>query len=255
MEGHIHSTETFGTVDGPGIRFVVFLQGCPMRCAYCHNPDTWDPSAGTLRTVEDVMKEFDSLKYNYTSGGLTVTGGEPLLQIDFVTELFEACKKRGVHTCIDSSGITFNRKSPEVLAKMDKLMTITDLVMLDIKHMDPEGHIKLCQQKNDNILDFARYLSEKQVDVWIRRVVVPGITDQEPELRQLGEFLAELHNIKALDVLPYHTMGTVKYKKLGIPYPLEGVPAESKEEAIRCRNVIIDAWKKKKAELNAAQNA
>lgn len=250
MLGRIHSTESFGTVDGPGTRFVIFFQGCPMRCQYCHNPDTWDVNGGTLRSAEDLLAEYDACKEFYKGGGLTVTGGEPLLQIDFLTELFEKAKAKGIHTCIDSSGIVFNRDSAVFMEKLDKLLSFTDLIMLDIKHIDNEAHKLLTGQPNTGILDFARYLSDKQIPVWIRHVIVPGITYEEKPLKRLGAFLAELHNIKALDVLPYHTMGKAKYDKLGMKYVLDGVPALSSQDAIRAREIIISAWRARKAYLN-----
>ncbi|MGN0397285.1 MAG: pyruvate formate-lyase-activating protein [Candidatus Fimimorpha sp.] len=244
-QGRIHSIETFGTVDGPGIRMVVFMQGCPMRCAYCHNPDTWAVEDGKLVSVEEILDEYERNKEYYKKGGLTVTGGEPLLQIDFVTELFAHAKEKNIHTCLDTSGITFS-KQPELLEKMDRLMEVTDLVMLDIKHIDEEEHKKLTKQSNVPILEFARYLSEKKIQVWIRHVVVPGITYQEQYLKRLGEFMATLNNVKALDVLPYHTMGIVKYEKLGIDYPLKGVPALEKADAIQARTIILNAYKQAK---------
>ena len=202
MEGFIHSTESFGTVDGPGIRFVIFFQGCPMRCLYCHNPDTWKIGTGTKRTVESLLVEYDSVKEFMKNGGITCTGGEPLVQIDFVTELFEKAKEKGIHTCLDSSGITF---TPDSTEKFERLCKCTDLVMLDIKHIDREEHKKLTGHYNDNILAFAKFLSEHGVPIWIRHVVVPGITDKEEYLFRLGEFISQLKTLKALDVLPYHT--------------------------------------------------
>lgn len=250
MVGHIHSIETFGTVDGPGTRFVVFFKGCPMRCAYCHNPDTWKMTGGEEHTVEEILDYYEHNKEFYMNGGgLTATGGEPLVQIDFLIELFTKAKEKGIHTCLDTSGIMFRRNEPEVLAKFEKLCEVTDLVMLDIKHIDPEGHLKLTQQPNTNILDFANYLAEKNVPLWIRHVIVPGITDQEEELTRLGYFIGGLRNLKALDVLPYHTMGEVKYKNLGIEYPLKGVPALTSSEAIIAKGHIIDGIKKRRSEL------
>lgn len=251
MLGHIHSTESFGTVDGPGTRFVIFFQGCPMRCQYCHNPDTWEVGGGTLRSVEDLLAEYDSCKEFYKSGGITTTGGEPMLQLDFLIELYEAAHAKGIHTCLDTSGIVFNASSDEFMKKLDRLLAVTDLVMLDIKHIDNDCHKILCQQPNTGILAFARYLSEKQIPVWIRHVIVPGFTNEPGELKRLGAFLAELHNVKALDVLPYHTMGKPKYEKLGIPYPLGDTPDLSAADAVAARNIIISAWKAKKAFLNA----
>ena len=242
MEGHIHSTESFGTVDGPGIRFVVFFQGCPMRCLYCHNPDTWTVGGGdqNLRSVESLLKEYDGIKEFLHDGGITATGGEPLLQMPFLTELFEAAKKKGIHTCLDSCGITFRQ---ERRAEFDRLMAATDLVMLDIKHIDDAEHQKLTGQSNKHILEFAEYLKEKNVPVWIRHVVVPTITLKDEYLYRLGYFIGGLDNLKALDVLPYHTMGEVKYQNLGIDYPLKGIPAATKEEAEHAKEVIFHGMK------------
>ena len=251
MSGRIHSLESFGTVDGPGTRFVVFVQGCPMRCAYCHNPDTWEMNAGTIMEASEIMEQFERNRSFYEKGGITVTGGEPLMQVDFLIELFTECKKKNVHTCIDTSGIAFNPKNKEWMAKLDHLMTLTDLVMLDIKHIDPEHHKELTGQPNAPILAFAEYLSEKNVDTWIRHVVVPGITDDPVYLEKLGYFIGGLRSLKALDVLPYHTMGKPKYEKLGIDYKLKDVPAMSQDKAIECKKVILDGIRKRRAELQA----
>ncbi len=236
MPGYIHSTESFGTVDGPGVRYVVFFQGCPMRCLYCHNPDTWEFSGGRKVTAEELMEEYDSYKEFLKSGGITATGGEPMAQPEFLTELFSLAKSRGVHTCLDTSGIVFN---PENHEKIDKIIDYTDLVMLDIKHIDDEEHKKLTGKSNKNILAFAEYLRDRNIPLWVRHVVVPGITDDEKELLGLGKFLAGLTNLKALDVLPYHDMGKVKYQNLGIDYPLKDVEPLSKEKAIEARDVIM----------------
>lgn len=241
IKGNIHSIETCGTVDGPGIRFVIFMQGCPLRCQYCHNPDTWQTDTNKLITVDEIMQKYDGVKEFVQSGGITVTGGEPLLQIDFVTELFKVAKAHGIHTALDTSGITFN---PENTENINKLLKYTDLVLLDIKHIDDEEHKKLTGASNKNILAFAQYLSEKQIPVWIRHVVVKDITLNEKYLKELGKFLATLNNIKALDVLPYHNMAIPKYESLGINYPLKNTPPTSKEEAINARNIILQEYKK-----------
>jgi pyruvate formate lyase activating enzyme len=248
--GNVHSIETFGTVDGPGIRFVVFLQGCPLRCQYCHNPDTWEYNGGQQKTVEEIMEEFAKYKAFLTNGGLTVTGGEPLVQMDFVTELFQKAKEQGAHTCLDTSGITFQPQSVAMMKKFDRLMEVTDLVMLDIKHIDKDEHEVLTGRGQGAVLDFARYISEKpNTELWIRHVVVPGITDKPEYLKRIGEFLATLPKVNALDVLPYHTMGTVKYENLGMEYPLKDVPAMSKEGAIQAKNTILRAYQKAKKTL------
>lgn len=243
MVGRIHSLESFGTVDGPGTRYVVFTQGCPMRCAYCHNPDTWEINAGKLMEPAEIMEKFDRNAAFYTNGGITVTGGEPLLQVDFLIELFTLAKERGVHTCIDTSGIVYRPENTELIKKLDKLMELTDLVMLDIKHIDNEKHMELVKQPNDGILAFAKYLDTKGVDIWIRHVVVPGITDDDKYLYDLGYFIGSLRNIKALDVLPYHTMGLPKYEKLGLEYRLKGVPAMDKSAVLEKKKVILDGIK------------
>ena len=249
MQGRIHSLESFGTVDGPGTRFVVFVQGCPMRCAYCHNPDTWDMNGGTLMEPSYVIEQYERNRPFYTNGGgLTVTGGEPLMQIDFLLELFTLAKERGIHTCIDSSGIAFNPGSEAQQEKLARLMELTDLVMLDIKHIDPEKHKDLTGQPNTNILKFAKYLDDKQVDMWIRHVVVPGITDDEKYLFELGYYIGQFNNLKALDVLPYHTMGEKKYEGLGMEYKLKGVPPMDKGVLVEKKKVILDGIKKRRSE-------
>lgn len=237
--GKIHSIESCGTVDGPGIRFVVFTQGCPLRCQYCHNPDSWEYNTDNLISVAEILKQYEGVK-EFCTGGITVTGGEPLVQIDFVTELFKQAREKGIHTALDTSGLLFNRNNTE---KVDELLKYTSLVMLDIKHIDDEEHKKLTMHSNKNILDFAKYLSEQNIPTWIRHVVVPEITYKEEYLIQLGAFLAGLKNIKALDVLPYHDMAIPKYENLGLTYPLEGTPPLTQEQAIKARDIIIRAIK------------
>lgn len=246
MKGRIHSLETFGTVDGPGVRFVVFMQGCPMRCAYCHNPDTWEVNTDNLVEPAQIMARYNRNKNFYKNGGLTVTGGEPLMQIDFLLELFALSKKENIHTCIDTSGIIFNPENASLVEKLDRLLSMTDLIMLDIKHIDPARHRELTSQPNDRILEFAAYVDSRGVDMWIRHVVVPGITDDDKYLFELGYFIGQFANVKALDVLPYHTMGEAKYEKLGIPYPLKGVPAMDKEKIIEKKKVILDGIRKRR---------
>ena len=238
--GKIHSIESCGTVDGPGIRFVIFTQGCPLRCQYCHNPDSWEYNTDNLMSVEEILAQYNGVK-EFCTGGITVTGGEPLVQIDFITELFKKSQERGIHTALDTSGLLFNREKTD---KIDELLKYTSLVMLDLKHIDDEEHKKLTKHSNNTILDFALYLSEKNIPTWIRHVVVPGITYKEEYLTRLGEFIAKLKNIKALDVLPYHDMAVPKYENLGLKYPLEGVPPLTNEEALNARNIIIESIKK-----------
>ncbi len=237
--GYIHSIESLGTVDGPGVRMVVFLKGCPMRCLYCHNPDTWTMKGASPMTVEQILEKYRTYLPFYKKGGLTVSGGEPLMQAVFVIELFREAKGRGIHTCLDTSGVLFRPDSPDSLNTMSALASVTDLVLLDIKHIDSGRHLKLTGHPNENILAFARFLDEKQVPVWIRHVVVPGYTDDEPSLKKLGAFLATLRNVKALDVLPYHDMGKAKYEKLGLPYALEQTPPASQEDARRAKDILL----------------
>lgn len=237
--GNIHSIESCGTVDGPGLRFVVFTQGCPLRCQYCHNPDSWSFDENKKMSVEDILDEYEGVK-EFCHGGMTVTGGEPMAQMDFVTELFRRAREKEIHTALDTSGIYFNKDNT---TKVDELLKYTSLVLLDIKHIDDEEHKKLTGHSNKRILEFARYLSDKRIPMWVRHVVVPGITFNEKYLTQLGEFLATLKNIKALDVLPYHDMAIPKYENLGIEYPLKGVPPLTKVQAMEARNIIFKAYK------------
>ena len=232
---NVHSIESCGTVDGPGIRFVIFFQGCPMRCKYCHNPDTWDTKNNKTMTVDEILERYDGVK-EFCKGGITVTGGEPLLQIEVLTELFIRAKQKGIHTAIDTSGITFVK---EKIKQFDKLLKYTDLVLLDIKHIDENEHKILTGQSNKNVLAFAKYLSDNSIPVWIRHVVVPNITFNKKHLEDLGIFLKSLKNIQALDVLPYHTMAVKKYEALGISYPLEKIPPLTKQQAIEARNIIL----------------
>ncbi|MBQ8685801.1 MAG: pyruvate formate lyase-activating protein [Clostridia bacterium] len=238
MVGRIHSFESFGTVDGPGIRFVVFLQGCPLRCQYCHNPDTWG-AGGKEYTASEVATQV--LKYkNYfgDKGGVTVSGGEPLTQIDFVIELFTILKAKGVHTCVDTSGITFNKDSAASVEKHERLLALTDLFLLDIKHIDDEACKKLTGRSNAHTLAFARFLSERGKKIWIRQVLVPNITDGEESLKRTRDFIDTLSGVERVEVLPYHTLGVVKYEKLGIEYPLAGVEAPKKERVQYAKQIL-----------------
>ena len=251
-KGYINSIETFGAVDGPGVRFVVFMQGCAMRCKYCHNPETWKvagPAASqggqglsgnevTVRTPEDVfMQACRYRSYWKNGGGITVSGGEALLQIDFVTELFMLCHEKGIHTALDTSGNPFTRSEP-FFSKFRKLMAVTDLFILDIKQINGKKHKQLTGWDNKNILDMARYLSDNGKDMWIRHVLVPGITTDEEDLKELREFLDTLQTVRRVEVLPYHTMGITKYEKLGIPYPLLSVAPPTEEEIQKAEHIL-----------------
>lgn len=238
IKGRIHSVESFGSADGPGVRYIVFLKGCNMRCQYCHNPDTWAKDGGELMTPEEVLKKALRYKtYWKEKGGITVSGGEALLQIDFVTELFRLAKEKGVNTCLDTSGNPFSLEEP-FKSKFDELMKYTDLFMLDIKHIDDAAHRKLTGQTNQNILEMAAYLSDHGKAMWIRHVLVPGITTDEDELHRLRSFLDTLKTVERVEVLPYHTLGVFKWKELGIPYQLEGVDPPTKEQIDRAKEIL-----------------
>lgn len=231
--GNIHSYESMGTVDGPGIRFVVFLQGCPLRCKYCHNPDTWNIGEKKIQeSAEDTLKKIKRYKnYFGKKGGVTVTGGEPLVQSDYILELFKLCKQEGIHTALDTSGYIFNEKVKEILE-------YTDLVLLDIKALDKEIYKDLTRVELDNTLKFLNYLQEIKKVVWIRHVVVPNITDDNKLLEETAKFLSKFDNIELVEILPYHTLGVFKYKELGIEYPLEGVEDLSYERKLEVMEIF-----------------
>ena len=232
-------------VDGPGIRFVIFLKGCPLRCKYCHNPDTWTQDNALEYSVSDVTTQALKYKgYFENGGGVTVTGGEPLMQIDFVIELFKELKKKKIHTALDTSGIIFNEENENVMEKINELIKYTDLVLLDIKHIDNDKHLELTGKPNTNILKFAKYLSDNNIHMWIRHVLVPGITLNDEYLLKTKEFIDTLNTVDKIEVLPYHTMGIVKYQNLGLKYPLEGVNPPTREEVRHAKyllGVIKDA--------------
>lgn len=236
--GYVNSVESFGSVDGPGVRYIFFLQGCHMRCRYCHNPETWSMTGGEEMTPREALdKALRFRNYWGDKGGITVSGGEALLQIDFVTELFELAKEEGVHTALDTSGNPFTTQEP-FFSKFERLMKATDLVILDIKQMNPDEHKALTGWTNENILAMARWCSDHGVDLWIRKVLVPGLTDSDEELKALRNFVAELKTVKRFEVLPYHTLGIGKWKKLGIPYTLEGVKPPTKDEIRRAEDML-----------------
>ena len=239
MTGRIHSYESFGTVDGPGIRFVIFFQGCPMRCKYCHNPDTWEVGGGREVSAEDAVKE--ALKYKSyfgQKGGVTATGGEPMLQLSFLTELFSRLKERGLHTCLDTSAAPFPAEGNADRSAFDELLNVTDLVLLDIKHIDEEAHRALTGRSGAHARAFANYLSERGKPMWIRHVLVPGITDDDGALLRLKTFIDGLKTVEKVEVLPYHTLGIAKYRALGMEYPLEGVRPPEKERVQNARMIL-----------------
>jgi pyruvate formate lyase activating enzyme len=239
MKGYIHSTESFGSVDGPGVRFVIFLSGCGLRCQFCHNPDTWDMKRGELRETKELIAQAMRYRsYWGKQGGLTVSGGEPLLQIDFLTELLKEAKKQGIHTAIDTSGAPFSRQEP-FWSKFQELLSVTDLFLLDIKQIDDQEHEILTGQSNKNILDLAKYLSDIQKPVWIRHVLVPGHSAKPEFLHRLRTFLNELSNVERVEILPYHTLGVYKWKNMGMEYPLEGVNSPTKEEIELAKDILL----------------
>ncbi|MGL5042310.1 MAG: pyruvate formate-lyase-activating protein [Culicoidibacterales bacterium] len=252
ITGNVHSIETFGTVDGPGIRFVVFLQGCMLKCLYCHNPDTWDLQGGTEYSVDGLLAEYEKYKNFLKEGGITVTGGEALVQMNFMIELFKEAKKRGIHTCLDTSGATFRKGVGANVRKMKELMDYTDLVLLDLKHINNEEHIALTSIGNKNILDFATWLSDIGVPVWIRHVVIPNLTLNDRYLYQLGLFIGTLKNIEKIELLPYHVMGVNKWDELGWTYPLEGIEPPTKEAFTRAQQIVIKGIQVKRQELNVS---
>ncbi len=238
VRGNIHSMETFGLVDGPGVRFVVFVQGCPMRCQFCHNPDTWDSGENQLFTPEELFARAIRYK-NYwgEKGGVTVSGGEPLLQMEFVTGFFKLCKDNGVNTCLDTAGGPF-RMEEDYLKRFRELMNYTDLIMLDIKEINDERHKALTGLHNDHILAMARYMDGMGKDMWIRHVLVPGRSDYDEDLTALRSFLDTLHHVKKIEVLPYHTLGIHKWENLGIPYALKGVDPPAKERVENANTIL-----------------
>ncbi|MBR7142506.1 MAG: pyruvate formate lyase-activating protein [Clostridia bacterium] len=249
MEGLIHSRESFGTVDGPGIRYVLFLQGCPLRCLYCHNPDTWQTGVGERVTPSQLMAEFDHNRAFYKKGGITVSGGEPLLQAEFVTELFQAAKKKGVHTCLDTSAAPYSPENGASAAQIETLLQYTDLVLLDVKHMEEDAHRRLTGASNRRVLAFARLLEQKKIPVWIRHVVIPGYTDDSESLQALGHFAGSLRNLQALDVIPYHTLGVEKYRQMGLAYPLEGVAPLTAAQMAHAKAVLLAAAREARQKL------
>ena len=238
VKGRIHSVESFGSVDGPGIRFVVFMQGCHMRCQFCHNPDTWAMEEGEEKTADELLAQALRYKtYWKQNGGITVSGGEPLLQMDFLLEFFTKAKAKGVHLTIDTSGHPFTREEP-FFSKFQELMKVTDLVMLDIKQIDEEAHKTLTGWTNSNILDLAQYLSDTGKSMWIRHVLVPGGSDRDEYLKQLDTFVKGLKTVEKIEVLPYHTLGEYKWQELGMDYPLKGIEPPTKERIENAKKLL-----------------
>lgn len=238
LTGRVHSLESFGLVDGPGVRYVIFMQGCRMRCKYCHNPETWDLNGGEEYTPQELFaKAYRYKNYWKNNGGITISGGEPLLQIEFITEVFRLAKEKGVHTAVDTSGNPFSEDA-EWLEKFDRLMEVTDLFILDIKEMDAQKHKALTKWDNSNILAMAKYLSDHGKSMWIRHVLVPDLTDEEDGLEDLDAFIRQLATVERVEILPYHTLGRFKWDKLGVEYPLEGVRTPTDEEVKKAEELL-----------------
>lgn len=242
--GAVHSVESFGSVDGPGIRFIIFLNGCKMRCRYCHNPDTWKMKADVWKTADELLAQAIRFKsYWGKKGGITVSGGEALLQIDFLIDLFKKAKAMGIHTCLDTAAQPFTREEP-FFKKFEELIQYTDLILFDLKHINNEEHKKLTGWGNTNIIDCANYLSEKNIPVWIRHVLVPTITDNDKYLYGLRDYLKTLNNVEKIEVLPYHALGVYKWEKLGIPYTLKDVDAPTAERVKNAKDILQTAVNK-----------
>ena len=238
IKGYISKLESFGAVDGPGLRYLIFLNGCKMRCAFCHNPDTWAEHVGDEYTADELLAKALRYKtYWKNNGGITVSGGEPLLQIDFVLDLFKKAKAKGINTCIDTAGQPFTHDEP-FYSKWKELMSLTDTVMLDIKNIDPEEHQKLTGVPNDNILQMARELSDMGVTMWIRHVLVPGGSDNDDYLHRTREFIDTLKTVEKVEILPYHSLGVPKYHEMGIPYRLEGVESPTPERIKNAKEIL-----------------
>ena len=239
MNGYVHSVESFGTVDGPGLRFIVFVQGCGLRCAYCHNPDSWKMKEGKVTEVSEIVSELVKYKefFDASGGGITVSGGEPLLQIDFLIDLFKKAKEMGINTTLDSCGKPFTFEEP-FFSKFEELMQYTDLVLFDIKQIDNQKHKELTGQSNDNILEMAKYLSDINKPVWIRHVLVPFRSDYDEFLIRLDKFIKTLNNVDKVEILPYHTMGKYKWEEMGLKYPLEGIEPPTDDRVENAKKLL-----------------
>lgn len=245
--GKVFQLESFGSVDGPGVRFIIFFSGCPLRCKYCHNPDSWKLADGKDYTADELLDEAESCKtYWGSKGGITVSGGEPLMQLDFLLELFTKAKERGINTCIDTSGASFTTEG-EWFSKFEKLMAVTDILLMDIKHIEEEEHIKLTGHTGKNIREMFAYLDKIQKPIWIRHVLVPGITDNDEYLTKTRDFIRTLSNVKRVEILPYHGLGAIKYKDLGIDYELKDLPSPEAERVQNARKILecdkYTAWR------------
>ena len=237
-KGRISATESFGSVDGPGIRFIVFVQGCRYRCQYCHNPETWEREGGYEATAEEIFRQAWRYRpYWKQTGGITVSGGEPLLQLAFVTELFRIAKAKGVNTVIDTAGEPFTYDKP-FFSAFEELLPLIDLFLLDLKQIDDVKHRALTGVSNESALALAQFLSERGKRMWIRHVLVPGWTTGEDDLSRLSDFIASLKTVDRVEVLPYHAMALHKYEELRLPYRLGDTPAPTAEEIARAEEIL-----------------
>ncbi|OSB09432.1 pyruvate formate-lyase-activating protein [Paraclostridium bifermentans] len=235
VKGRVHSIETFGTVDGPGIRFILFMQGCPLRCKYCHNRDTWDVKGGTEYTTDEIIEQVKkySSYMKFSGGGLTVSGGEATLQPEFLKDLFKKAQENEIHTCLDTSGFIN-------IDVIDPVLDYTNLVLLDLKHMVPEKCKDLVGVSIDKTLEFAKHLSDRNIPVWIRHVLVPGITDDRENLELMGKFISTLKNIDRVELLPYHTLGVHKWENMGFEYELKDVPDATSEDIEKASKILAE---------------
>lgn len=238
--GNVHSIETFGAFDGPGLRYVLFLQGCPLRCKFCHNRDTWGTEDNKLMTVDEILNDYNKYRAFYKKGGLTVSGGEATLQLEFLTELFKEAKKRNIHTCLDTSAGTFSEAR---IPEFEALLENTDLVLLDIKHIDDARHQWLTGASNKNILKFAQLLSDKKIPTILRHILLPEINSQDEYLYALRDFIDGLNNFIGIDILPYHTTGIMKWDNMGIDYELKDTPEPTKEQIAHAEYVLKHNYK------------
>lgn len=233
-KGYIHSIETMGLVDGPGIRIIIFLQGCALRCSFCHNPDTWNTKSSIRMTSKEIVDEIRKYRsYIELGGGVTFSGGEPLFQSEFLLETLKLCKKAGIHTCIDTSGTGYNKKY------LDEILKYTDLVILDVKALDSESYKNITSKNIDMFNYFKERLILNNNKIWIRQVIIPGINDNEEYIYKLKEYIKEFKNIEKIELLPYHTMGIEKYKKLKIKYKLDGIDDMDKERCKELEKLLI----------------
>lgn len=245
MKGYIHSFESFGTVDGPGIRYVTFMQGCPLKCKYCHNRDTWEVNIGKQYTVDEVLDRVLRSKpfIESSKGGFTASGGEPLLQSKFLIELFKKLKENNIHTALDTAG------SLPINEEIKELLKYTDLVILDIKHIDEQKCIELTGTSNKNELEFAKYCSQNGIKLWIRQVLIPDYTDNESDLIKTAEFINNLETVEKIEILPYHDLGKTKWENMGLEYSLEGVVSPTNDEIEKAKKILQTKYSIKKDKI------